>query len=130
VAALHAVEALPGAGRYAVTFRDADGTEQRAVVHVHAGELDVAEAGLPAGWRRDGAEFAAMAEAVLALHRARSLTSPAAELVDVDGGWDVSLGNVVLTDGAPTCVAHGPMAACAPGRFRCAECGAAARFDG
>ena len=33
-AVLHRIEALPGAGRYAVTFRCADGSEQTAVMIV------------------------------------------------------------------------------------------------
>ena len=126
---LHAVEALPGLGRYAVTFRGTDGTEQRAVAHVHDEDLDVAEASLPDGWQRGGEQFAAMTAAVLALHHARSLTPSAGALTDVDGGWDVSLGNVVLADGVPTCTADGPMDDLGGGRFECSTCGAAALYQ-
>jgi hypothetical protein len=125
---LHAVEALPGAGRYALTFRAADGTQQQAVVHLRDGALDVAEASLPDGWRPGGPAFAAVTETVRSLERARALAPPAAVLSDVDGGWDVSLGNVVLAGGAPACTAHGALADRGGGRFECTECGAAALY--
>ena len=130
---LHAVEALPGLGRYAVTFRGTAGTEQRAVAHVHDGdvdsELDIADASLPDGWHRGGEQFAAMTAAVLALHHAHSLTPSAGALTDVDGGWDVSLGNVVLADGVPTCTADGALDDLGGGRFECSTCGAAALYQ-
>ena len=50
----------------------------------------------------------------------RSLRDPA-------GGWDVSLGNVVLgPSGAPTCIAHGDLLGDGAGQWVCAECGARA----
>jgi hypothetical protein len=127
---LHAVEALPGAGRYAVTFRRPDGLDQTAVVHVGEGGLDVAAASLPEGWHRDSTPFVAMAAVVSALHDARSIVPPAAELTDIDGGWDVSLGNVVLSDGVPTCSAHGAMAHGDEDVYECAVCAARARYAG
>ena len=73
--------------------------------------------------------FAGVAQTVLAMEHARSLGPPAAALVDVDGGWDVMMGNVVLGDsGAPTCTAHGPMDDSGTGTFECAECGARAAY--
>jgi hypothetical protein len=126
VSSLHRIEALPGAGRYAVTFQRDDRSEQTAVVHVADGEVDAAEASLPTGWTRDSEAFHALAEAVLAVERARGAGPKAAALVDVDGGWDVILGNVVLDGDRPTCTAHGPMDAGADGTFTCAECGARA----
>lgn len=126
---LHRIEALSGAGRYAVTFQRPDTSEQTAVVQVSGGGVEVAEASLPDGWTRDGAAFAAVADVVLALDRARALGPTTAQLADVEGGWDVMMGNVVLGDaGEPTCTAHGPMTESEPGIFDCAECGARAAY--
>jgi hypothetical protein len=51
-------------------------------------------------------------------------------LHDVPGGWDVSLGNVVLAaSGRARCTAHGEMTADDDGVLVCGECGARARFD-
>jgi hypothetical protein len=126
---LHAIGALPGAGRYAVSFRRPDGSEQTAVVQLDAGTgVDVAPASLPPGWTRDSEPFRAAVEAVRAFDAARRHAPSAATLRDVDGGWDVSLGNVVLGDaGAPTCTAHGAMAG-AGDQYVCDECGARATF--
>lgn len=124
-AELRRVEALPGAGRYAVTFRRADGSEQAAVVEVAGGDVTVAEASLPAGWTRTGGAFGAVAEAVLAFARARGAVPSGSVLRDVPGGWDVMLGNVVLDAGTPACTAHGAMTESA-GTWSCAECGARA----
>ena len=125
---LHAVEALPGTGRYAVTFRRADGLEHNAVVHVAGEAITVAEAALPDGWSAGSPEYEAVATVVLALHHAREIAPPGAQLVDADGGWDVSLGNVELVDGEPTCVAHGAMAHGSDELYECAVCGARARY--
>ena len=92
-AVLHRIEALPGAGRYAVTFRRDDGGEQTAVVDVARSEIRVAEASLPTGWTRDSDAFRATADAVRAVHRARSAGPASSTLIDVEGGWDVGLGN-------------------------------------
>ncbi len=133
-AVLHRLEALPGDGRWAATFRRLDGTEQTAVVQVtgagsDAPEVTVAEASLPADWSRTGDAWLAVADAVRALERARIASEPTgAVLHDADGGWDVSLGNVVLgDDGRPACIAHGEMAT-ADGVWACPECGATALF--
>lgn len=125
-AVVQRIEALPGSCRYAITWARADGSEQTAVVHLRAGEMDVAEASLPPGCARDSAMFAATAAAVRALDDARQLV-PARQLRDVDGGWDVSLGNVALDPtGTPACSAHGVMRQTPAGEFECAECGARA----
>ncbi len=125
-AQLHRIEALPGSGRYAVSFRPPDGSEQTAAVTVSDAGVEVAEASLPTGWRTDDAEWAAVAVAVSAFDAARLVRPPAAALQDVPGGWDVGLGNVVLdADGTPSCTAHGPLTETA-GVWRCAECGAQA----
>lgn len=126
-AVLHRIEALPGAGRYAVTFKNSDGTEQTAVMHVAGDDVEVAEASLPMGWTRNSDEFAGTAAAVRAVDAARRVGPSASSLSDVDGGWDVMLGNVVLAAGAPTCTAHGAMSETA-GVWVCGECGAQARF--
>jgi hypothetical protein len=129
VTRLHRIEALAGAGRYAVTFQRPDTSEQTAVVQVSQNEVSAAEASLPEGWTRESDAFAAMGEVLRALERARALGPAAAQLMDVDGGWDVMMGNVVLGDsGVPTCTAHGAMQASGAGVFECAECGARARL--
>jgi hypothetical protein len=136
-AALHRIEALPGDGRFAVTFRRPDGSEQSVIVHLEAGAdgstVEVAEASLPAGWVRATPAFDALGAAVTAFAAARRDHAPAGlTLHDVDGGWDVSLGNVVLGDsGQPVCTAHGELTRDeGTGRYVCAECGAAAVVRG
>lgn len=110
MAALVRIEALPGEGRYAVTFERTDGSEQTAVVQLSGGAVEVAEASLPSGWTRDSDVFAAVAAAVQAFDAARRHAPAGPALRDVPGGWDVSLGNVVLGEaGKPTCTAHGEM---------------------
>jgi hypothetical protein len=124
---LHRIEALAGSGRYAVTFQRPDNSEHTAVVQIDDGTVRAAEASLPTGWTRDSAAFTGMAEAVQAMERARAGGPAAAALVDVDGGWDVMMGNVVLGDGGvPTCTAHGPMDAADSAVYECIECGARA----
>lgn len=126
---LHSIEALPGAGRYAVTFRRTDGAEQTAVVQLAAGRVTAAEASLPAGWTLGSETFLAVADAVLAVERARESLPPAAALTDIDGGWDVMMGNVVLgPDDEPSCTAHGPMQSRAGWVYVCIECGARAAY--
>jgi len=129
-AVLHRIEALPGDGRHAVTFRHADGTEQTAIVHLDEEEVDVAEASLPAGWTRDSELFRVTATAVRAFDEARRRVATAGPtLRDVAGGWDVSLGNVVLgPGGVPSCTAHGDMTLDG-GSYLCRECGARAQLS-
>jgi hypothetical protein len=110
VTALVRIDALPGDGRFAVTFERADGSQQTAVLQLTADGVDVAAASLPAGWTRDSPAFGATVAAVRAFAAARAHGPAAPSLRDVDGGWDVSLGNVVLgASGLPTCTAHGEM---------------------
>ena len=128
-AVLHRIEALAGAGRYAVTFRRDDGGEQTAVVDVTADGVQVAEANLPTGWNHETDAFRATADAVRAVHQARAAGPAATTLVDVAGGWDVGLGNVVLSPaGVPTCTAHGEMSGDGE-TYECAECGARAALS-
>jgi hypothetical protein len=128
MAALIRIEALPGDGRYAVAFERADGSEQTAVMHLTADGLMVADASLPAGWTRDSEAFAATEAAVAAFDAARRHAPAGPALRDVDGGWDVSLGNVVLgASGLPECTAHGAMKAKGP-EYLCPECYARARL--
>ena len=138
-AVLHRLEALPGDGRWAATFRRVDGSEQTAVVQVtvvpgHVTDLDtavveVAEASLPTGWTHASEPWLAIADAVRALERSRLASAPGgAVLRDPDGGWDVSLGNIVLgANGRPACIAHGELIP-AGTTWSCAECGAVAQF--
>lgn len=125
-AALHRIEVLPGAGRYAVTFVGVDGLEQTAVAEIADDALVVAESSLPAGWTTASERFLAAAEAVFAFERARAVGSNGLTLRDVDGGWDVTLGNVTLdASGTPTCAEHGGMKD-DDGVWICAGCGARA----
>jgi hypothetical protein len=122
VAALVRIEALPGEGRYAVTFERSDGSEQTAVMHLSDGDLQVADASLPAGWTRESEAFAAVAHALRSFAAARRHAPAAPSLRDVPGGWDVSLGNVVLgPTGVPTCTAHGAMSQ-TDADWLCTEC--------
>ena len=67
---------------------------------------------------------------MLAIDRARSLGPTAVALVDVDGGWDVMMGNIVLGDsGVPTCTAHGDLERGDADVWVCAECGARAGYS-
>lgn len=126
---LHRIEALPGDARYAITFHRADGTEQSAVVHLTADGVDVAPASLPPDCMPESELFAATVAAVLAVDAARRLGPARSRLRDVAGGWDVSLGNVVLDGtGTPTCTAHGPMTEDG-GVYVCTECEARAILE-
>lgn len=128
MAALIRIEALPGEGRYAVAFERADGSEQTAVMHMTEDGLAVAEASLPAGWTRNSEAFAATEAAVAAFDAARRHAPAGPALRDVEGGWDVSLGNVVLGEsGLPECSAHGVMSATGA-EYLCPECYARARL--
>jgi hypothetical protein len=125
-AVLHRIEALPGDGRYAVTFRRADSSEQTAIVDLSDAKVSVAEASLPTGWTTASDLFAATAAAVRTFDEARRTSATAPALRDVPGGWDVSLGNVVLGEtGQPVCTAHGDLAALGDA-YACPECGAQA----
>jgi len=126
--ALHRIEALPGSGRYAVTFRGSAG-DQTSVVGVDGDALTVAEANLPDAWTSGTAAYENLAAAVLAVHRARAAGPPVAAVQDVDGGWDVALGNVVLEGDVPACTAHGMMQPLGDNRFECADCGARAALS-
>jgi hypothetical protein len=129
VSVLHRIEALAGNGRYAVTFQRGDRSEQTAVLQVSGAEVSAAEASLPVGWTLSSDAFHALAQAVLAVQRARGTGPKTVALSDVDGGWDVMMGNVVLGDeGVPTCTAHGPMTLGADGVYECADCGARAAY--
>jgi hypothetical protein len=124
MAVLVRIEALPGEGRYAVSFERPDGSEQTAVVQLTEQGVEVAEASLPAGWTRDSEAFAA----VIAFDAARKHAPAGPALRDVPGGWDVSLGNVVLGEsGLPECTAHGVMTE-SDGSYLCTECYARARL--
>lgn len=127
---LSKIEALTEPGCYSLTFT-LDGGEQRAVVlRVRGSEVIVPAANAFAGWSPDSGTYAATLEAVRAVHRAREGAGQAqGRLLDLAGGWDVSLGNVLLTEqGIPACVAHGELAATEPGVFHCPVCGAGARY--
>ena len=125
---LQRIEALPGEGRYSVTFRGSGGAEQSAVAQVNGADIEMAPASLPAGWEPGTDPHAALCEAIHAVDRARRSSAAPAELLDVEGGWDVMIGNVVLATGnIVTCAAHGVMRL-VDDVWTCAECGAQAVF--
>ena len=66
-AVLHRLEALPGDGRYAVTFRRPDGSEQTAVAQLKGEDVEVAGASLPTDWSQDSDAWLAAADAVRAV---------------------------------------------------------------
>ena len=125
---LHGIEALPGQGRYTITFRAAGGAEQTAVAQLNGAALEIAPASLPSGWEAGSDQHALLHAAITALELARHSANGPAELQDVEGGWDVMIGNVVLAQGnLVTCAAHGAMGLVGQ-VWTCPECGARAVF--
>jgi len=100
---------MPGGGRYSVTFQTSSGAEHSIVAQVTRDDVTIATSTLPSDWQADGPAHAQLVLALLAVDRARGLAQAPAELLDVDGGWDVMIGNVLLEAGVVTCAAHGPM---------------------
>lgn len=127
---LQKIEALVEPGCYTLTFALPAGHEQAVVLRMRDGVPVLPSVNAFAGWSEDSA--AAAAAVVQALHQARELAgSPALRLTDLDGGWDVGLGNVILSEGGlPSCVAHGELDGRAAPIYRCESCGAGARFEG
>jgi hypothetical protein len=123
------IEALTEAGCYALTFALDSGEERSVVARLRDGAA-VLPAAAVGDWPTDSASYAAVVAAVQAVHAARELAGPRGRrLSDVAGGWDVSLGNVVLDPaGRPSCVTHGELTAEPAEIYRCAECGAVAGF--
>lgn len=123
------IEALTEVGCYAVTFALGTGEERSVVARLRDGAV-VLPASAVGDWPESSATYAAAVAAVAAVHAARELAAPRGRrLSDVDGGWDVSLGNVLLDDaGRPSCVTHGELAAEPDDIYRCAECGALASY--
>ena len=133
---LQRIEALPKRGSYAVTLLLADGQERIVVISTGADSRPVLPAAnLPDGWSPASESATGLLAAVTAFHDARTIAADGRpRLVDVDGGWDVSIGNVVLAaDGRPACVSHGPLQPrdippTGESTWECPECGAAAMF--
>jgi hypothetical protein len=127
---LQRIEALPKRGSYAVTLVLADGQERIVVITTDAdGRPALPAANLPDGWSPESRSAAALLDTVVAFHGARAIAGAGrARLVDIDGGWDVSIGNVIAADGGPECVSHGAMQPNGESVWACAECGAAAMF--
>jgi hypothetical protein len=127
---LRRIEALSEDGYYALGFLMGDGHERSMVVRLGDNEVDVPEANLIEGWARTSASFRAAVTAVRAVDQARKVVGPrSVPLRDVPGGWDVSLGNVTLSEtGQPVCVAHGELALMESATYQCPSCGALARY--
>jgi hypothetical protein len=128
---LSKIEALTEPGCYSLTFALDTGQSRELVIRMRGDEPIVPAANAFEGWTPESRTVIATLAVVRALHEARQVTGGStARLLDVDGGWDVGIGNVVLSaDGAPACVVHGELAAAGDGVFRCETCGAAARYD-
>jgi hypothetical protein len=131
---LHRIEAMPEHGCYSVSFW-LDGDNERSVVMKVVGtegtdgEVQAPEANLLPGWSPASASFVAVLAAVRAVHDARSgVAGSAALLRDVPGGWDVGVGNVVLDEGHPICVAHGGLELTESATYVCPACGAQAMY--
>jgi hypothetical protein len=127
---LHRVEALPEEGCYAASFLLSNGQERSMVMRVTDDEVIVPEANLIPGWPTTSESFRATLAAIRAIDQARSCgTPPVALLRDVPGGWDVSVGNMALSeDRQPICAAHGEMELTEPGTYQCPTCGALALY--
>jgi hypothetical protein len=128
---LSKIEALAEPGCYSLTFTLDTGEDRAVVVRMRGDEPVLPSANSFAGWV-PGSRIATAAIAVVrALHQARQgVGGSGGQLLDIEGGWDVGIGNVVLSpEGAPACVAHGELAPAEAGVFRCETCGAAARYE-
>jgi hypothetical protein len=129
IALLHRIEAQPRLGEYALTLRTADGHETTLIMTVDGASVTAPSATLPSDWGPGSESYEAAVAAVLAVDRARSIGPRGRFVVDVDGGWDVSLGNVVMDSaGGLRCVADGPMEPSAADLYSCAVCGARAQL--
>jgi hypothetical protein len=127
---LHRIEALPRRGAYAVTFVLPDGQERTVVTVTTDGQVSLPAANLVEGWAEGSDSFQAVLAAILAVGAAREISGAGRVLLlDVDGGWDVSIGNIILSEsGQPACVSHGDLEPTRPGIFECPTCGAVALF--
>jgi hypothetical protein len=127
---LSKIEALAEPGCYSLTFALDTGADRSVVVRMRGDEPVMPSANSFEGWTPGSRVVTATIAVVRALHQARQGSGGSGgRLVDVDGGWDVGIGNVVLVEGVPTCVGHGELAPAGDGVFRCGTCGAAARYD-
>ena len=114
---LSKIEALTEPGCYSVTFALDTGESCAVVIRMRGGEPVLPAAHSFAGWTPGSRTVTATIEVVRALHQARQVTGGSTvRLLDVEGGWDVGIGNVVLSaDEVPACVAHGELAAAEAG---------------
>jgi hypothetical protein len=128
---LSKIEALAEPGCYSLTFALRTGEHRELVIRMRGDEPIMPAANSFEGWTPGSRIVTATIAVVRALHQARQGTGGSAgRLVDVEGGWDVGIGNVVLSaDGVPMCVGHGELVPAGDGVFRCETCGAAARYD-
>src|ERR1700710_867873 len=101
---LQSVAASPRAGEYSAVLLMPDGLAHAVLIRVNGTAVELT-AGQPAEWSSRSPSYLGLVATVLALDAARAAaaSSTRAQLHDVDGGWDVSLGNVVRgPTGAPT----------------------------
>lgn len=128
---LRTIEALDEPGCYSVTFTVGAGDDRALVIRMRGDEPVLPSADALPGWSPGSRIATGTIAVVRALHQARQgVGGSGGQLVDLDGGWDVGIGNVVLSAaGVPACVSHGDLAAAGAGVYRCDTCGAAARYD-
>jgi hypothetical protein len=128
---LKRIEASAEQGAYLAVFVLPDLQERSVMAKGSGDDVTIPTANLIAGWSTDSSSFKAVSDALRGFDRARIAVGDAVpQLQDVEGGWDVGLGNVVLdAGGVPACVAHGQMTGVA-GIYHCTECDARALFDG
>jgi hypothetical protein len=126
---LQRVEALPRPGEYSVGLVMADGQERTLLLRVDDEAVRAPAANL-SGWSTSSPTYQAMTAAVRAVHDARTAAGRQRVLLqDVEGGWDVTLGNVVLAEsGRPACIAHGELESGDGSLFTCSACGAQGRY--
>ena len=128
---LRKIEALDEPGCYSVTFTLDTGEDRAVVIRMRGDEPVVPSANSFTGWAPGSRIVTATVAVVRALHQARQSTGGSgAQLADIDGGWDVSIGNVVLSpDGSTQLRGARRAGPSGDGVYRCETCGAAARYD-
>jgi hypothetical protein len=126
---LYRIEALPEHGCYLASFVLGNGQQCGLTLRVEGDEVIMSQQTTVAGWAETSDSFRAVLAAVQALDYARERVGTGGGLRDVPGGWDVRVGNVVLSAaGQPNCVAHGDMERIRPASYRCEICGALAQL--
>jgi hypothetical protein len=126
---LYRIEALPDHGCYLASFVLGSGQQCGLTMRVDGDDVLVQPGGAIHDWPETAESFRAALAAVRAIDYARERVGTGGGLRDVPGGWDVRVGNVVLSiGGLPSCVAHGDMERTRPATYRCDICGSIAQL--